>query len=199
MLSADPHWYEVLADGHWPDEAFRDPWVLADPAGAGWHMLITARSNTGPVDERGVIGHATSPDLRHWDLLPPLSEPGQGFGQLEVAQVEIIYGQPTLIFSCLDTEVSQNRRATGTTGGVWCASAESLLGPYDISNAVQLTDRSLYSGRLIQDRDTGEWQFLAFHHDDDDGTFIGEISDPQKVHVDGRTIALTDADVRAYR
>jgi beta-fructofuranosidase len=88
--------------------------------------------------------------------------------------------------------------ATGT-GGVWCAAAESALGPYEISDAVQLIDRSLYSGRLVQERDTGEWQFLAFPHDADDGTFIGEIPDPLNVQMDGRTIALTDADIRANR
>ena len=198
ILEADERWYEKVADRKWPDEAFRDPFVFPDPHGQGWHMLITARANHGPADDRGVIGHATSPDLRHWTLQPPLSQPGQGFGQLEVTQVETIDGQPTLLFSCLDTDVSRDRRATGTTGGVWCASAESLLGPYDISAAVQLTDRSMYSGRLIRERDTGEWQFLAFHHDADDGTFIGEISDPQKVRVAGRTIALTDMEIRAH-
>ena len=155
-------------------------------------MLITARANHGPADERGVIGHATSPDLRHWTLQPPLSQPGQGFGQLEVTQVETIAGQPVVIFSCLEGEVSLRRRATGTTGGVWAAPAASLLGPYDIEGSVQLTDRSLYSGRLIRDRDTGEWQFLAFHHEAGDGSFIGEISDPRPVYTVGGTIALAD-------
>ena len=36
--------YEVLGHATWPGEAFRDPWVLRDPAGDGWHMLITARA-----------------------------------------------------------------------------------------------------------------------------------------------------------
>ena len=132
-MIADPHWYEkVRPTGNGPTRPSATRGSSPIPHGAGWHMLITARANHGPADDRGVIGHATSPDLRHWDLQPPLSEPGQGFGQLEVTQVEIIDGQPVLIFSCLDTEVSQRRRATGTTGGVWAASAESLLGPYDI-------------------------------------------------------------------
>ncbi|WP_147068052.1 hypothetical protein [Terrabacter aerolatus] len=32
-LSADPRWYETIADGNWHDKAFRDPWVLEDPDG----------------------------------------------------------------------------------------------------------------------------------------------------------------------
>src|SRR5918997_768958 len=84
ILQAEPPWYEKLADGTWHDEAFRDPWVLQDPQGNGWHMLITARTNHGPTDNRGVIGHAWSPDLKAWQLRPPLSEPNQGFAQMEV-------------------------------------------------------------------------------------------------------------------
>ncbi len=147
MLSADSRWYETIDDGQWHDEAFRDPWVFPDPDGNGWHMLITARANHGPADDRGVVGHAWSKDLRSWEIRPPLSEPGQGFGQLEVNQVEIIDGRPVLMFSCLSGDVSDARRATGITGGVWCARGDSVLGPFDIANAEQITDRSLYSGR----------------------------------------------------
>jgi beta-fructofuranosidase len=64
VVAADPRWYEKLGDTEFPEEAWRDPWVLADPEGDGWHMLATARSNAGPDDrDRGVIAHATSPDL----------------------------------------------------------------------------------------------------------------------------------------
>jgi len=66
---------EVL-DGHWYDEAFRDPWVFAHPDGDGWHMLITARANHGDVVDRGVVEHAWSADLESWELREPLSWPG---------------------------------------------------------------------------------------------------------------------------
>ena len=199
VLEADPRWYEKLDDGQWHDEAFRDPWVFPDPAGDGWHMLITARANHGPADDRGVVGHAWSPDLRSWELRPPLTEPGQGFGQLEVTQVENVDGQAVLMFSCLSGDVSDARRAGGTTGGVWCARAETLLGPYDVANAQQLTDRCLYSGRLIRRRDTGRWSFLAFRHDAPDGTFIGEISDPRPVTWDGAAVRFTDDSTAGAR
>ncbi len=132
VLEADPRWYERLDAGLWQDEAFRDPFVFADPDGAGFHMLITARANHGAADDRGVIGYAWSPDLRNWELREPLTEPGQGFGQLEVAQVEIIDGRPILIFSSADGGVAARRH---DYGGIWSAAAESLLGPFDVEGA----------------------------------------------------------------
>ena len=88
LVRADPRWYETLGgQAPWADEHWRDPFVFADPDGDGWHLLITARANTGPLDDRGVIGHARSSDLLNWEVQPPLSDPGAGFGQLEVFQV----------------------------------------------------------------------------------------------------------------
>ncbi|MFE7978265.1 hypothetical protein [Streptomyces shenzhenensis] len=71
-LAADPTWYETLADATWHEEAWRDPWIVPDPAGTGWHMLITARARhvppgTDPRDQ-AVIGHATSTDLTGEEL-----------------------------------------------------------------------------------------------------------------------------------
>jgi beta-fructofuranosidase len=187
VLEADPRWYETLADGQWHDEAFRDPWMLSDPDGDGWHMLITARGRTGPADDRGVVGHAWSPDLRTWELRPPLTEPGQGFGQLEVTQVEVVDGVPVLLFSCMAGDMAVER-AQGTTGGVWAAPAASLLGPFEVVAAQQLTDSSLYSGKLVRRRD-GQWALLAFHHDGPDGQFVGSVSDPVPVRwADGRLL-----------
>ena len=106
VAAADPRWYEKLADKGWHDEAFRDPWVVPDPDGDGWHLLITARGRTGPTDDRGVVGHCWSPDLRTWEVRPPLSGVGQGFGQLEVMHTVVVEGQPFLLFSCLARDAS---------------------------------------------------------------------------------------------
>lgn len=179
LLEADPRWYEKLADGGWFDEAWRDPWVFADPGGDGWHMLVTARTKDGAADGRGVIGHATSPDLLTWEIRPPLSGPESGFGQLEVPQVDVVDGRPVLIVNCLHGQMSAARRAAGERGGVWAVPADSLTGPFDISRATRLTDESLYCGRLVQDRD-GAWWLFAFHLGVD-GAFVGGLSDPMPV------------------
>ena len=106
-------------------KAFRGPWVLRDPDGNGWHPLVTACARRGPHDDRGVVRHCWSPDLRTWQVMEPLSEPGQGFGQLEVMQTATVDGQPLLLFSCLSGETSAARQGAGRLGGTWAARAES--------------------------------------------------------------------------
>jgi sucrose-6-phosphate hydrolase SacC (GH32 family) len=179
VVAADPSWYEKHSDGAWHDEAFRDPWLLPDPDGDGWHMLITARANHGAPDDRGVVGHAWSPDLENWEVREPLSSPGQGFGQLEVFQTAVVDGRQVLLFNCLANEASTSRRATGTTGGVWVAQASSPLGPFDIAGARLITDDRYYVGKFIDDRETGETKFLAFRNKDEEGQFVGAIDSPR--------------------
>lgn len=183
VATSDARWYERLSDNGWHDEAFRDPWVLPDPDGNGWHLLVTARGKDGPCDDRGVVGHCWSPDLRTWEVRPPLSEVGQGFGQLEVMHTAVVGGQPFLVFSCLNGDTSAATKATGTLGGTWAAKADSVLGPYDIAAAKLISPPGLYVGRLLQQRDTGEWKFLAFVNAGDDGCFGGWIIDPLPVAV----------------
>lgn len=194
VLEADSNWYEKLDDDEWHDEAFRDPWVFRDPGGAGWHMLITARAREGDASSRGVVGHARSADLTNWHLEPPLSEPvNRGFGQLEVIQVEVVDGKPVLLFSCLSDHLSDERELeTAGGGGIWAVPAESLLGPFDIEQAYQLTDDRFYVGRLLQDRETRAWHLFAFHLMSTDGEFIGGISDPMTVTRVGERLVVTD-------
>lgn len=195
VLESDPRWYEKLGNALGADEAWRDPWVFADPGGDGWHMLLTARAGHGPADQRGVIGHARSPDLIHWQAQPPLSQPGEGFGHLEVTQVEIVEGRPVLIFSCLSADLSGQHRAARTPGGTWCLPAPSLLGPFDLTQAVRMTNESLYSGRLVRDR-AGRWVMLAFRNRGPDGHFIGELIDPLPVRWATPTSLIPDRTVR---
>jgi hypothetical protein len=73
-----------------------------------------------------------------------------------------------------------------------------VLGPYDIANAQLLADSSVYVGRLIQLRDTGEWTFLAFNNQLPDGTFGGTITDPLPVSlVDGSLVIGSGEGVAA--
>jgi len=180
LLEADPRWYERLDSGAWFDEAWRDPWVYADPDGDGWHMLITARAKDGAPYGRGVVGHATSPDLETWTVRPPLSATDSGFGQLEVLQVAEVDGRGVLLFNCLHGELTPERRAAGERGGVWAVPIDSATGPFDISRATRLTDESLYCGRLVQDRE-GAWWLFAFHLAGPHGEFVGALSDPMPV------------------
>jgi beta-fructofuranosidase len=96
-----------------------------------------------------------------------------------------------LVFNCLAKDSSAQRRATGTTGGVWVSSASSALGPFDLGGAQLVTDNRLYVGRFIEDRVTRETKFLAFVNDDGNGHFVGEITDPYSAHWQGARLVLT--------
>jgi beta-fructofuranosidase len=173
LIELDPRWYELYRFDAW-----RDPWVLPDPGGDGFHALITARANEGPAGARGVIGHAWSPDLLDWEVLPPLSEPGE-FGHLEVPQVEVVAGVPVLLFSVAGDRFGAARRARlpAERTGTFLAVGESLLGPWDIAGARAVPVPDLFAARLIRDR-AGEWQLLGFYDGSERDEFVGEISDP---------------------
>jgi len=182
ILTADERWYERLSDGHWHDEAFRDPWVYWDDGIGAWRMLITARANHGRPDDRGVIATAVSSDLDEWELQPPLSEPGSGFAQLEVLNTAHIDGEHVLFFSCLAADLSEEHRKSGTTGGVWAVFAD-VEGRWDPREAHQVTNSELYVGRVIQRREDRQPLFLAFHNTDTAGEFVSGVTDPRPITI----------------
>ena len=166
VLEADGRWYERLGEGTWPDEAWRDPYVF-EHAGQ-WHMLITARANTGDPEGRAVVGHATSDDLNHWHIQPPLSAPA-GFGEMEVLQVHDVQGKPVLVFSC----APKNARVTAEhSAGTWIAEGQSLLGPWKVTDAKNVDTADLYAVQMRQARD-GNWMTWGFNSD---GPQFGTIS-----------------------
>jgi beta-fructofuranosidase len=189
LTAADPRWYELLGTSNWPEEAWRDPWVYPHPDGRGWRMLITARSAEGDLDNRGVIGQAYSADLEKWEVLPPLSAAGAGFSHLEVPQTVDVDGHSLLLFSCDTAKLSRARIAAGGRGGIWVVNAPDPSQPFDIAAATLLVDDSLYSGRLIRDRD-GRWVMLAFDMSDADGDFVGSVTDPVALKWDEATGTL---------
>jgi beta-fructofuranosidase len=136
-------------------------------------MLITARSNTGPSGDRGVIGHARSSDLVRWTVEPPLSKPA-GFGHLEVPQVAVVDGQPLLLF-CTNA-VAPGR---GTDERNWFAAGPTINGPWDIASARPFPHPHLYAPRLVADID-GSPALIGFL-DYVDGSFAGELTDPIRV------------------
>ena len=68
----DRRWYRTLDDEGVASETWRDPFVFKDPAGDGWHMLITARVTHAPRLHDGVLAHARSADMLTWAVQPPL-------------------------------------------------------------------------------------------------------------------------------
>lgn len=194
LLEADPTWYEKLDFDAWFDEAWRDPYLFQHPETGQFHAYITARAKDGPPDGRGVIAHAQSPDLKHWQILPPVTEPGE-FGDMEVPQLVNIQGRYYLLFCTPKSHHSQarlKRSGLSPVTGTHYLCSDNPAGPFRY-----LTDQFLvgdeagtfYSGKLVQGED-GAWYFMAFVNFDHSGTFVGEISDPMPVTVaeDGRLL-----------
>ncbi|RLV50782.1 glycosyl hydrolase family 32 [Nocardioides mangrovicus] len=178
-LQADPRWYETLEDGTWPDEHWRDPWVVADDEGL-WHMYVTARAR-GTAPGRGVVGHATSSDLRHWRVEPPLSEPSGLFEQLEVMQLACVAGRWVMVFSCLAGEIVG---AAPGDGGCWYVEVEGPGARVDLAGARRLLDERYYVAKLVPTSSDG-WGVMAFRNAGDDGCFVGGIVAPMAVAWDG--------------
>jgi beta-fructofuranosidase len=189
VLEADPRWYRPLDRDDWHDHAWRDPWVLPDPGGDGFHAYVTARS-TAPGERlgRGVIGHARSADLVDWQVGAPVTVP-MGFGQMEVPQVLQLGGRWYLLFSS-DTGTQHPARAAGLPGtGTYYLVGDSPEGPFEASTlGVLAADEagSSYAGRVFEL--DGEPLFLAWNGPIEGGAFRGGIGDPRTVEIrrDGR-------------
>ena len=150
-------------------------------------MLITSRAEPsvgGNVRTRGVMGHATSLNLLDWTVQPPLSQPHQGFGQLEVYQFEIVDGVPIVVFCCGWRELSSERLAEfGERDATYSVACNADLTGLDFGRARAFEERLAYAARIIQDR-SGGWNLIGFDNFDENGEFLGRLCDPVPVTAD---------------
>ncbi|GAB2769063.1 glycosyl hydrolase [Terrabacter sp. 28] len=190
-LRIDPRHYKTLASHPGPtegpdlegsSETWRDPLVLRDPEGDGWHLLITARARDAAKNDDGVVAHAWSSDLDSWEVRGPLCEPGAGFGQLEVLRSLVIDGRPVLVFTCHPEEMTPARRADADGCCTWSVPSPGLLGPWDLSRARPFrADPTLFAAPVVT-RPDGSTVIFGFHHDGRDGSLW--IGDPMPVTLD---------------
>jgi beta-fructofuranosidase len=188
LMRLDPGWYELLDLNRWHDQSWRDPWVFQNPASGDFHAFVTARVNYGPIDGRAVIGHARSDDLLDWEVLPPVTEPGE-FGEMEVPQLVSIRDRNYLFFSTSARFHAAARcRRTGLepVTGIHYLVSNDPLGPFRyLSDQFLVGDGfgSLYSGRVV--RGPGDGTFLmACRCFAPDGSFVGELTDPMPLQVE---------------
>lgn len=190
LLEVDTRWYEAQDTERWDAQTWRDPYVVYAQDEGAYYMFLSARVNTGPYDGRGVIGLARSTDLITWEILPPVSAPGD-FTEMEVPQVVPLNGRYYLLF-CATRHAAARLSHAGATNwaGTHYLVADRLTGPYRL-----LTDEPLiadatgtyYAGKLVQDS-TGTLSFMAWRQWDEKGKFYGCLSDIAEVHIrpDGR-------------
>ena len=190
VISIDPGKYELLDKEIWYEETWRDPWVFAWEG--RFHALITARAKQGEPRSRGVVAHAVSRNLVEWQTQGPVTQPGE-FAYLEVPQVVRIDKQWYLFFSVEKERYSlqrAERNGVKAQTGTHYMISDKPLGPYHaLTDEFLLGDEmgTFYSGKAIQDTQ-GDWFLLACRQFDENGEFIGEISDPMPVRaeMDGR-------------
>lgn len=183
LVEADGRWYEKLDLTAWGDEAWRDPWVFRFPGEKTWQMLVTARAKDGEPSTRAVVGHATSENLFDWAVQPPLSQPGQGFGQYEVFQFEHVDGVPILLFCCGWRELGkESLERFGKIDATYSLVVNEDLSQLDFTKALPFTQNLVYAGRLIFGPDH-KWYLMGFINEIE-GKFVGELSDPIPVTAD---------------
>jgi len=130
LLDVDTRWYEPQGTERWEAQTWRDPYVVYSSDEEANYMFLSARVNTGPLDGRGVIGLARSTDLLSWEVLPPVSTPGD-FTEMEVPQVVALNGRYYLLFCATRHAAARLSRAGATSwSGTHYLVAEKLAGPY---------------------------------------------------------------------
>ena len=178
-------------DGNWHDEAFRDPWVLADPDGDGWHMLITARANHGTSATAGWSGTRGRPTWRTGSCGSRCREPGQGSGSSRCAALRR-RRPPGAALQLRGRATCRRRRGpSGMTGGVWIADGRSRRsGPTTSPAPSSSTTVALRRQVHQRPRDRRD-EVPGLPQRDREAHFIGEITDPYAVTWDGDRLRLT--------
>ncbi|MDL5351439.1 glycoside hydrolase family 68 protein [Microbacterium sp. zg-YB36] len=174
VLRADIAHYEKLGESPWPEEAWRDPWVFRDPAGHGWHMLITARAKDSGVTNGGVVGHAWSADLDSWAVRPPVGPRANDFPHLEVLQIAEVGSQSILLFCGPRTRVGFERDEVTT--GIWAVPCPDFPRHVQVDDAELIAAAPHYAGRIVHDR-AGVPVLMTFIGSAG-SEFLGTISDP---------------------
>jgi Glycosyl hydrolases family 32 N-terminal domain len=190
LVAPDPRWYVTLERDSPASETWRDPFVFKDPGGDGWHMLITARATGAARFRDGVLGHARSADMRAWELQPPISEPGAGFGELEVSQVRNVEGRAVLVFTCHPDQQSDEQLSRFGRFCTWSVVGESLAGPWDLGRALPFRGEPTLSAAPLVRRRDGSWALLGFRNLEPGAPQL-EVVDPVPVRLrHGRLVDL---------
>ena len=190
LLEVDTRWYEQQGTERWQEQTWRDPYVVYSADEQAYYMFLSARVKSGPLDGRGVIGLARSTDLLSWEVLPPVSIPGD-FAEMEVPQVVPLNGRYYLLF-CVTKHAAAHLSPSDGRGwaGTHYLVADKLTGPYrPITDEPLVADATgtYYASKLVTDMG-GELNFMAWRQWDERGNFCGGLSNIAAVQIlsDGR-------------
>jgi len=152
VIEADPQWYEaeLASDAHML--SWRDPKMVK--IGDAFYATIAGRVKEGPFLRRGSAALASSKDLVHWKVEPPLHAP-RLFYDLECPQLFQIGRYFYLAASHMEDHSQR----------YWVA--EDLRGPYRALGDNRLVPHGHYAGRVIEWK--GEHLFFCWHDRPCDG------------------------------
>lgn len=113
VAEADARWYRTGERMGW-----RDPFVVRDDESDGWVMAVCASDVSFPVEVSGCVAWATSDDLEHWIVHPPLISPGD-VDEMECPVLERLDDGSWLLLGSI-----------GATRGFEAWTAPKLRGPW---------------------------------------------------------------------
>ena len=150
--------------------AWRDPFVIQDPATGKWHMFFSAKSKDSLGTIRPTAGHAIATDntLTNWDLQKPLSLP-QNYRQLEVPYMIAKNGKYYLFVSTQNNPTMDNNKAKEAAFRGF-VSKESISGNWELLYQYedgQETDKifgfEIYAPTIFETtRGSGEYGSVTF-------------------------------------
>lgn len=130
VCEADARWYRTSERMGW-----RDPFVVRDEESGGWVMALCASDASLPVERSGCVAWATSDDLEHWIVHPPLVSPGN-IDELECPVLEPLDGGGWLLLGSI-----------GATRSIEAWTAPRLRGPW--TRHGELGPTGTYAPRII--------------------------------------------------
>jgi hypothetical protein len=174
ILTADPRWYQTEGKMAW-----RDPFVIRDEAAGLWRMFLAGKQKDLPEERNGCIVTATSEDLLHWEVHPPLIAPGR-YSEMECPVYHRHGGKYHLLVS-----ISDDR-------SIHQYSAKQLNGPW--TDHGPIAPESCYAPRLIHDHDGRPALMHTVpqrYGGTNDGPLVrGFIAEPKEVRWEGERMEL---------
>ena len=150
-------------------------------------MTISARTQGNIQIYNGCIAIAQSTNLIDWEILSPILAPGM-FDEMETSQVIFHNSYYYLFFSTWAKNYRPSwAKKYGTHTGLHCYFSDNLFGNYKPvnGNCVVLDNgEEIYDVRLL-DNNNNEFLAIGWLNEDKNGNFIGELSHPFKITIEG--------------
>ena len=193
VMEADEVYYHIENAKNKLDvaPAWRDPFIFQDPKSKKLYALITARTTGETQEYNGCIAIAEANNMFEWKFLPPLLAPRR-YDEMEVPQIIFFKGYYYLFFSAAARYYEPAwAEQVGKGHGLHCYFSKELFGEYQPvnNNGVVLDNENLLGLRLIKE-DDGIFSALGWLNNNNDGDFIGRLSDMVRIRVEAENVSI---------